>query len=230
MKKSIGSTGKGVGAAIIGKVSRAGIVNLARDHNDLQSFLGDVATRANELIDSGGHIFLEGTQGFGLSLHHGFYPYVTSRETNAASLAGEAGISPLLIDQVILVIRTYPIRVAGNSGPLRYEVTWETVTKESKSPTDLIEKTTVTKKVRRVAKFDLDLVKKAVMLNRPTQLAINFIDYIDFKNKGICNLAELTADANKFINMVEEETGVPVTLLGTGPNNADIIDLREQKL
>lgn len=230
LKERIGSTGKGVGAAISAKSIRHPNFRLARDIPELKDYLGDVAEYANRFLDEGKKVFLEGTQGFGLSLHHGFYPYVTSRDITAGSILGDAGISPRSVQEIIMVIRTYPIRVAGNSGPLKDEVDWETVTTESGSPVPLLEHTTVTKKIRRVGRFDMDLVKRAAMINRPTQIALMFADYIDYANYAQETYDKLTDASKDFVDRIEKETGVPVTLIGTGPQNKDMIDLREQKL
>jgi adenylosuccinate synthase len=204
-------------------------VHLARDCGALQPYLGDVAGITNEIIARGGRVLLEGTQGFGLSLHHGTYPFVTSRDTTAGTLCGDAGVSPSLLDEIILVVRTYPIRVAGNSGPLYDEITWQEVTRAAHSPKPLIERTTVTKNVRRVGRFDLELVKRAVLINPPTQIALTFIDYIDHANAGKRHYDELTATAKRFIAMLERELGIPVTLISTGAHTAEMIDLRTQK-
>jgi adenylosuccinate synthase len=229
LKQDIGSTGKGVGAAVAAKARRAADLHLARDSAALQPYLGDVTGIANEVIARGGRVLLEGTQGFGLSLHHGIYPFVTSRDTTAGTLCGDAGVSPRLLDEIILVVRTYPIRVAGNSGPLRDEITWEEVTRAAHAPKPLIERTTVTRNIRRVGRFDLELVKRAVLINRPTQIAVTFIDYIDHANAGKRCYDELTADAKRFIAMLEHELGIPVTLISTGPHTAEMIDLRADK-
>lgn len=117
------------------------------------------------------------------------------------------------------MIRTYPIRVGGNSGPLSNEITWKIVT----------ERTTVTRKIRRVGRFNMEMVKCAVKINRPTQIALNFIDYVSYADHGKQTFDKLTNKSKNFIKIVEQETGVPVTLIGTGPRNADIIDLRKEK-
>lgn len=226
LRERIGSTGKGVVAAVAAKVLRSSGVRLARDIDELQDYLGDVSQLASDIVDPGGNVSLEGTQGFGLSLHHGFYPFVTSRDTTAGVLCSEAGVSPRLVEDIIMVIRTYPIRVAGNSGPLNEEIDWQTVTEESGAPCDLVERTTGANMVRRVGRFDLQLVKRAVTINRPTRLALNFVDYIDSSNRGKQALEQLTSETQQFIDMIEEETGVPVTIIGTGPRQAEIIDVR----
>lgn len=226
----LGSTGKGVGPAVAAKSLRNPNFRLARDIPELRPYLGDVSFYANKFLDEGKKVFLEGTQGFGLSLHHGLYPFVTSRDITAGTICGDAGISPRSVEDITMVLRTYPIRVAGNSGPLKDEVDWTTVTRESGSPEPLIEHTTVTKNVRRVGRFDLDLVKRATMINRPTQIALMFIDYLDYQEKGKKNYDDLTQKSKDFVNRIEDDTGTPVTLIGTGPKNGDIIDLRKQKL
>lgn len=230
LKKRIGSTGKGVGSAIAAKSLRDPSFRLARDIPELSDYLGEVSVYANMFLDEGKKVFLEGTQGFGLSLQHGFYPYVTSRDITAGTICGDAGISPRSVEDITMVLRTYPIRVAGNSGPLKDEIDWTTVTQESKSPKPILERTTVTNNVRRVGRFDFDLVKKATMINRPTQIALMFIDYLDYQEKGKRNYEDLTQKSKDFLHKVEDQTSTRVTLIGTGPKNSDIIDLRQQKL
>jgi Adenylosuccinate synthetase len=44
--------------------------------------------------------------------------------------------------------------------------------------------------------------------------------------KGKSDFAKLSTEAKDFISKIERETGVPVTLIGTGPGDADIIDRR----
>jgi adenylosuccinate synthase len=230
LMKKIGSTGKGVGRAIAAKVLREGDFRLARDIPEIEVYLGDVAGEANRYIDEGKKVFLEGTQGFGLSLHHGIYPFVTGRDITAGSIAADAGLSPRVVEDVTMVLRTYPIRVAGNSGPLANEVDWETVTKESGYKEPLVERTTVTKNIRRVGRFDPDLVQRSVMINRPSQLALMFADYLDHTDRGKTVFEDLSSKTKSFVGELELETGVPVTLIGTGPKNRDMLDLRRQKL
>lgn len=227
LKRRIGSTGKGIGSAVAAKSLRAPDFRLARDIEELSPFLGDVSFYANKFLDEEKKVFLEGTQGFGLSLHHGFYRFVTSRDITAGTICGDAGISPRSVEEITMVLRTYPIRVAGNSGPITDEIDWATVTQESGSPEPLIERTTVTRNIRRVGRFDLDLVRRATMINRPTQIALMFIDYLDYQERGKKDYDDLSQKSKDFVHRVEDETGTPVTLIGTGPKNADIIDLRE---
>lgn len=162
---------------------------------------------------------IEGTQGFGLSLlHGGYWPNATSRDTSAAGLLSEAGLSPLDVDDVTLVLRYHPIRVAGNSGPLLNETTWEQVQRLSGRVDRLIEYTTVTKKVRRIAQFDPELVRRAIEINRPTRIVLNHIDYIDVRaSEGV-----RSPKLRDSIGIIEAAIRRRIDWLGVSP--ADIFD------
>ncbi len=83
------------------------------------------------MLDRRARVIVEETQGFGSSpLNARHFPYVTSRDTTASAFLSETGLSPLDVDDVSLVIRSFPIRVEGNSGPLKDEINWATVSKE----------------------------------------------------------------------------------------------------
>lgn len=218
----IGSTQSGTGAAVIERVSRGESVILARDDARLRPFLRvDAKDQLVERLAKRQRIVIEGTQGFGLSLLHGSdYPKVTSRDTTAAAFLAETGLSPLDVDQIVLVIRTFPIRVAGNSGPLAQETTWEEIARESGSDVPLQEFTTVTKRVRRVAHFTPDVVVRAIKANNPSHVVMNHLDYVDAR----CHCgSSLTPRARRFIEMVESQIGRSIDLVGAGANNMHVV-------
>ncbi len=224
----IGSTLSGTGGATSRKVLRDEGLRLARDVPELQGFLSDVAAELNDLLSHGNRIVLEGTQGFGLSLHHGrHYPYATSRDTSASGFLSEAGISPLYIDQIVMVIRTFPIRVGGDSGPLPNEISWGDVSTGSGYPFPVVEHGAVTGRMRRVARFDPSIVRRAAMVNVPTQIALTGADYLDYANFSARAFADLTDSTKDFIKSIEGSLNVRVTLIGTGPHLENIIDRRE---
>ena len=89
----------------------------AEEVPELQEYLTDTGSEVRRLLDERKRVVVEGTQGFGLSLlQGGFWPKATSRDTTAAAFLAEAGLSPLDVDDVTLVIRCHPIRVAGDWG------------------------------------------------------------------------------------------------------------------
>lgn len=229
LDKSIGSTLSGTGAGVAKRALRDGTFRLAKDTPELKPFLTNVSKEVNEALDQKMKVMVEGTQGFGLSLYHSeCYPYATSRDTTASAFLSEVGVSPLRVNSIIMVIRTFPIRVGGNSGPLKNEITWKKVQQLSGYPCEVKEFTSVTQKLRRVAFFDIDLVKKAALANRPTEIALNGVDYLDYRNKGIRNFEDLTEEAKNFIYFIEGQLGVRVNYVGTGPTNEEIIDRRRR--
>lgn len=226
---SIGSTTSGTGSATARRLMRGSDVRLARDVPELHPYIRPAAEILERAYASRQRIMLEGTQGSGLSLHHGPYPFVTSRDTNIAGCLAEVGIAPARVRKAVLVVRTYPIRVGGPSGPLTTEVTWETVEQRS-GLTGLAEKelTSKTGKLRRVGEPEWDLLRRAALLNAPTDIALTFADYIDAANAEAWRFEQLTEETIRFIDEVERVTGARVSLISTGfMQHRGIIDRRQ---
>jgi adenylosuccinate synthase len=225
----LSSTLCGVGAAAARRMMRAPDVRLAADAARstawLRDLITDVSRETNEVLDRRGKALVEGTQGFGLSLFHSdCYPKTTSKDTSASAFLSEVGISPRRVTEIVLVLRTFPIRVAGaQAGPLSDEITWDLLQRESGYPYPIQELTTVTRKVRRVARFDWELARRAADLNRPTQIAINCIDHLDFRNRGLMQRAALSSSALAFLSRLETELKAPVGFVGTGPALSDVV-------
>jgi adenylosuccinate synthase len=215
LRQSVGSTLSGTGSAVLGRIARSSRRRLAEDCADLVPFLADTASMLRAALDRGERVVLEGTQGFGLSLLHSpHYPFVTSRDTTASAVVAEVGLSPLDVDEVVLVLRAFPIRVGGNSGPLPNEISWDIVTHESGAAKPIAEFTSVTGRVRRVAHFSPDIVRQAIRANQPTRLVMNHLDYID-QESG--RTGEETTSVNAFLEHVEAELGRSIDLCGFGP-------------
>ena len=232
--KQIGSTGQGVGQATARRIlGRGGKTELAKDVPALNPFVGETQAILEAAFAAGQRVFLEGTQGTGLSLFHGQYPYVTSRDTTVAGTLAEAGISPGRVNRVIMACRPYPIRVESprdaTSGPMSQEITWEIVSARSGIPFEQLqqtEKTSTTKKRRRVAEFDWALLRRAASLNAPTDIAVTFADYISSANSEAFRFEQLTTDTIRFIEEVESIAAAPVSLISTGFGRRTIIDRR----
>jgi len=176
-------------------------------------------------VDGGKKVLIEGTQGSGLSLYHSpHYPKTTSRDTNAAGFVSEVGLSPRLISEIVLVFRTFPIRVSGTqAGPLHEELTWDKLQAESGSPFPLHEYTSVTHALRRLGRFDWAPARRAAVLNRPTRIAANFLDYLDFRNRDATEWPALTQSARAFVSRLEDVCVAPAIYLGTGPRLSETI-------
>lgn len=212
--ENIGSTMSGTGGAVIARISRDTDSILAKNDPDLRKYVCDTKSLMRNMLKANCNIVVEGTQGYGLSLlHTPYYPYATARDTSAAGFLSEIGLSPFDVDHIIMVLRSYPIRVAGNSGPLKKEITWKKVKEISGSEKDLVEYTTVTNKIRRVGMFDPAIVKKAIECNNPDIIVMNHIDYFDMKNQNIDQL--FIAQYNKIIK-IQSSIGRQINYVGNG--------------
>jgi adenylosuccinate synthase len=229
LAESIGSTKQGVGWATARRVLRGADrrmvnVRMAKDIPDLEPFLCDATDKLEQAYSRGLRIMLEGTQGTGLSLYHGSYPHVTSRDTGVAGTLSEAGIAPHRLRRCILVCRTYPIRVESpsrkdSSGPMSIELSWAEVERRAEvSPGRLrrSERTSTTDKQRRVGEFEWDLLRRSALLNGPTDIALTFVDYLGKANRDARRFDQLTPDALLFIEEVERVAGAQVSLVSTG--------------
>jgi adenylosuccinate synthase len=277
----IGATGKGCSEAILDRIRLRGAGGQLfhdwwkenRGHLPLLWEWADVPKALNDAYNNGWQILLEGTQGHMLDLYLGPYPYTTHKQCIASQWVTEAGLSPSLRYEVVSVVRTYPIRVAGNSGPMPSEIDWPTLAKEINakmpegehlvSPTalesfelalnswperrypsrevylsehakdawsmcstevrqelsKLFEFTTVTKKLRRVARMDRTALAQSVLIDRPSWVCVTFMDYEfpQLKNRPFVDYRE--KDVKKWLDQLETDIGAPVRGITTGPDN-----------
>ena len=206
MRDNIGSTTEGIGAARSDHVLRSPGLNFAldwlpavvddlRQNEDLFGWniygcldrsgrlpvldVANVSGMLDEALhDYGENVIIESTQGFGLSLvHSGHYPYATSRDVTPGIILNDAGLSSREDHLVYSVIRTMPIRVAGNSGPLHKETSWDELQRRIPHLVEP-ETTTVTGNQRRIAKeMDWNMLQKMVRHCRPDGLYLTFLDY-----------------------------------------------------
>jgi adenylosuccinate synthase len=237
---AIGSTGKGGGAAAARRImgrhrdsTAATPVRLARDVPELAPYVRHTADVLDGAFMRGERVLLEGTQGTGLSLYHGAYPHVTSRDTTTAGTLAEAGIGIHRVRRVIMVARTYPIRVmdpqGSTSGPMSQELDWEEISRRSHIPAEELikqEKGSVSNNQRRVGEFDWQMLRRASELNGATDIALTFTDYLDINNRDARRYEQLTAATIDFVEEVERVAGVPVSLLGTRFDVRSVIDRR----
>lgn len=189
MRERIGSTREGVGAAQARKVMRT--ATLARDVDWLKPYirsfrdvLGDLGNGDSFLRDGSYAIHIEMTQGVGLGLHFGHYPFATSRDIHPAQALADLAFPVGDIDsfRVMLLARSFPIRVAGNSGPFGgQELTWEEIEGRTRGwvKAEDPEKTTVTKLPRRIAEWSNSEIKDALAVcGARTDGVLMFADYL----------------------------------------------------
>ena len=213
----IASTRKGVGAALADKLMRRG--NIAANDPYLTRFTRRLDL--NQSLADSKSVLVEVPQGVGLSLNGSFYPYCTSRDCTVMQALSDAGIHPSFLGPVVLVLRTYPIRVGnitddmgreiGHSGGCyedQLEITWEDIGVEP-------EYTTVTKRKRRIFTFSEQQAREAMSLSRPDVVVLTFCNYIA-ERRGVEDLAEIVKCIGRDIGKV------PEILYEYGPTTEDI--------
>jgi len=214
LREVVGSTGTGCSPANEDRAKR--VLKLAKDIPELSKYVCDVSDELNNIIENGENVIIEGSQATFLSLIHGTYPFVTSKDVTASTFAADVGIGPTKIDEVIIVFKAYVTRVG--TGPLVGEL----------SPSEIEERGwqeygTVTGRLRRAAPFDFELARKAVRLNGATSIALTKIDILYPELSGKQDHSSIPEEALEFIEKIEDSCGVRVKFLSTGPNAKDMI-------
>lgn len=215
----LASTQKGVGEALARKIKRVNVDATADGNREGLELLGfnvrEMDIEAH--LKTGLHVLMEVPQGFDLSINSGLaYPHCTSREITVAQALSDAGLHPHFLGNVLVTMRTFPIRVGnvyddagkllGWSGPFhpdQTELKWDAVGVEP-------EETTVTKRKRRIATFSYRQLDRCIKANRPTHLFLNFCQY--------CR------DADELLSLIR---GMPMkpSIFGFGPCSAtDVLD------
>jgi adenylosuccinate synthase len=241
--QKIGTTGSGCGPANAARVNRT--AKRALDFPELKDYLADVPQMVNDAVDSGGNVLVEASQGFGLSLYYGNYPYVTSKDTSASTAAADVGLGPTKIDDVIVVFKAYMSRVGAD--PFVHYLTddevgkskvWSRLLKKAeeagvtgnnaneKIAFYLGEKGTVTGRPRKIADFDFKLARYSTMVNGATMICVTCLDKLYPESAGVRDYKKLSPEAAAHIQKIETEVGVKVKLISTGPEPEDLIDLR----
>lgn len=259
-----GSTCHGVGAARARRLLRHATTRLARDVPELKPFLCDVPTEVMDRLDRGQAGLLEVAQGFQLSLLGRFYPHCTSNNVTVASGLDGMMVPPRYLGNVLLNYRTFPIRinsrkfvtpdgrhltwaeveqgvphrvVDGDSGGWykdQHELAWSDVTRESGSPSPILELTSVTKLPRRVASFSVENLRESIRHNQPLDgrvfLSVNFANYVDhaISGKRGVGVDALTPKVREWLlervlPLVNEK--VVLRYVGTGPQTDDKVVL-----
>lgn len=243
--QGIASTMKGVGSALARKVQRNAV--LAKDEPKLQPFIADLTHDLCIAARMGAPILVETAQGFDLSLNHGTtYPFVTSRDVTVGSALSNVGLPASVLANVWGSLRTFPIRVGnlivdgvevGHSGPHypdQVEMTWQEISNRRPNKPPVQEITTVTKRVRRVFTWSNTQFSRFMLVNRPTHLFLNFVNYLDARLENCDYRLRLTVsdfpavdnfirNCRRFLKWGAE--GCDFRLLGTGPANDHMVIL-----
>jgi adenylosuccinate synthase len=164
---------------------RAGFGEPPVDRERLKSDLADIAgfvlpfarpvwRDLDQARRKGKRILFEGAQGVLLDVDHGTYPFVTSSNTVAGTIAAGSGTGPSAAGFVLGITKAYTTRVG--SGPFPTE-------QDNEIGNTLGERGrefgTVTGRKRRCGWFDAVLVRQAVAVGGVTGIALTKLDVLD---------------------------------------------------
>lgn len=242
----ISSTMSGSGAAYAEKAMRRAEVITARKVGLHTEAPMRFMHRVREEL-AAGHTFMhEVSQGFALSVNHGtHYPTCTFRDCTSQQAWADFCLTPDLIGDVYLNVRSYPIRVGSNyrdgiqvgySGDFcddQIETTWEKIAADAEFPPDEAaqlaerERTTVTKKIRRVATQSWTLLADSAKATGATKLILNFPQYIHWSSYRVRGGKEvvktLHPKVREYMDKMEEVTNLPLVMVGTSAEHDDYI-------
>ena len=107
--------------------------------------------------------------------------------------------------------------MAGNSGPLANEISWDRLREITDGYVKVPEITTVTKKVRRIARMDFELLERAILQTRPTSIALTFLDYVFAKTAGLNPFRNLpdSLEVVEYLTSLEQTLGVHISMVST---------------
>lgn len=233
----ISSTCKGAGAAQSDKIMRIGGCVAKEFHKSLGANVSVISVMEfTDMLLKSKALQIESAQGLELGINSGgWYPYCTGRDVNVHQVLSDCGV-PYCMEkpEVIVTMRTFPIRVGdafdkygnkvGTSGPV-YEDMKETSWEELKLKE---ERTTVTKKIRRVFTFSMSNLDKVIKILHPDGIFLNFTNYLD-------NNPEFgTGKTGDLINIIDDKwrsikgnSDHVVKWIGVGPMIKDVHPRRE---
>jgi adenylosuccinate synthase len=139
----------------------------------MKGMITDVSLEINSALEEDKSVLAEGAQGAFLDVIHGTQKFVTSSFTTAGSACANLGVGPIMVDNVVGVVKAYITRVG--EGPMPTELKdniGERMREKGR------EYGTTTGRPRRCGWFDAVLALKSVYLNGYTEMALTKLDVL----------------------------------------------------
>ena len=140
----------------------------------LKEMIIDVQAELFHRKEQGQHLLFEGAQGSLLDVDLGTYPYVTSSNTTAGSVATGTGFGPRYLDEVLGITKVYCTRVGA--GPFPTEL-HDDVGKLL--ATTGCEFGATTGRARRCGWFDVPIMRRSLQANSLSAIALTKLDVLD---------------------------------------------------
>lgn len=222
----------------------AEMINVLEAEKVIGQCRADVSALLFEEVANGKTLIIEGAQGALLDIDHGTYPYVTSSATTTAGALQGLGLPPQILTSTVGIAKAYCTRVGEGDFPSEQGGEIGDKIREKGG-----EYGATTGRPRRCGWIDTESLRTTARINGITHWNITKLDVLDelsaipvctsvdssgtprYKNmpgwesstKGLTDFSQLPVHAQKYIEFIESETNVPVSMIGTGPERSEMI-------
>lgn len=215
---------------------------------DIREFIvplvSDTGAVVRGALAEGKRVMFEGGQGTMLDLSYGTYPFVTSSHPTTGGIIVGAGVSHKALDKVYGVVKAFTTRVGH--GPFITELGGEVANRlRGDGSQQWDEYGTTTGRARRVGWLDLVQLKYACDVNGFDGLVVTKLDVLSGMDKlkvcvayegdkpvyedldgwgpleGLGSRDALPQEVHRYLERIENFTGVPVTMFSTSPKRED---------
>lgn len=167
-RAEFGSVGTGVGPCNVDRMRRKSELMRSISIDGISTI--DTSEYLNNSLDK--NILFIGAHGFGLDIHQGEYPIVTTSNCMSSSIGHQAGFSPSMVDERIMCIKPYVTKVGpGDFDGMGFESANYIREKGN-------EVGSVSGRRRRIGWLNLRNLNRAIMIDRPSYLALSKIDVL----------------------------------------------------
>ena len=221
------------------------MAELAGVRERLTPLVADTGALVRSALRRGERVLFEGGQGTMLDLSYGTYPYVTSSHPSVGGILVGAGVSHKALGAVYGVVKAFTSRVGH--GPFPTEITEAAMALRLRGSgsNQWDEYGTTTGRPRRVGWLDLPQLEYACAINGFDGLVVTKLDvlsgldtvrvavehgpdgpvYEDLPGwgelRGLGSRAALPREVLDYLALIEERTGVPVSIFSTSPDRED---------
>jgi adenylosuccinate synthase len=218
---------------------------LAEIREFVTPFVCDTGKRIRGALTEGKRVLFEGGQGTMLDLAYGTYPYVTSSHPTVGGILVGAGVSHKALQRVYGVVKAFTSRVGHGPFPTEIHDAALALRLRGSGQNQWDEYGTTTGRPRRVGWLDLAQLKYACDINGFDGLVVTKLDvlaglesirvcvaydgdtpvYREFEGwsdlRGFGERSSLPQAVHRYLELIEEVTGVPISLFSTSPDRQD---------
>ena len=200
------------------------LLKTLHEYRDIvEPYVADTSLFISNALKEGKTVLLEGQLGSLKDPDFGIYPMVTSSSTLAAYGAIGAGIPPYEIKDIITVVKAYSSAVGA--GEFVSEIFGDEADELRRRGGDGGEFGATTGRPRRMGWFDAVASRYGCRMQGATEVALTVLDVLGYLDEiPVCvGYDKLPGNCRKYIEFIEKELEVPITMVSNGPGRHEII-------